>query len=290
MHDATHAIFDAMFAFARQEMSLEERRVAFDRLGVGGSNLVDVCQGTVGVVQGLWLRPENPKGVALHLHGGGFSLGSSESHRNLTSRIAEISGVAVFSADYRRCPESVFPAALEDAVDAFLALNDSGFALNAPAAVIGDSAGGCLALAMAHRLKRLGLTLPSCIGTMSALTDISLSAPSIALRGDSERLLTHEGLLRSTLTYLGGHDPSWPEVSPLFGDVSGFPPLLMQVGTDEMLHDDTLRFAQKALDQGVQVQLEVYQDMPHVFQLMAGRVETADVAVKRMAQFIGEMQ
>jgi epsilon-lactone hydrolase len=290
MPHAVNTLYDDMFAFARKDISLEERRAAFDRFGDCGGARVDADQAFVRGVPGRWLLPENPKGVVLHLHGGGFSLGSSQSHKNLTSRIADISGCAVFSADYRRSPEHVFPAALDDAVEAFLGLNESQFATNTPAAVVGDSAGACLALAMVHRLKRQGLALPSCVGTMSALTDATLSAPSIGLRSEKERLLTQDGLARSILTYLGDHDPSYPEVSPLFGDLSGFPPLLMQVGTEEILHDDTIRFAHKALDQDVNVQLEIYPGMPHVFQLMAGLIETADMALKYMSNFVREMQ
>lgn len=220
---------------------------------------------SVGGVPGEWLRPSaaGGSGRLLYIHGGGWVAGTAADYRHMTSWLAAESGFATLAVDYRLAPEAPFPAGLEDCLAAWRGLVRA--RTPGPLFVAGDSAGGNLALALALELKRLGERLPDAIATIGACTDLTASGESHRTRAEVDRNVTAAGVALYIRSYLpAGQDPRDPRVSPLFGDLSGLPPLLMHVGDFEVLLDDTLRFAAKAEAAGVQVTTKVWPESPHV--------------------------
>ena len=207
--------------------------------------------------------------VILQLHGGGYIGPMKNIYRRFAVKYSKISyGADVLTPDYRVAPEHPFPAALEDAVHAYeWLLKEQGYEPE-HIVVAGDSAGGGLALALCLYAKDHGLPLPGGIITMSAWTDVSLSGASYETNYEIDPLFgnSRENMLYQC-SYIGGADPRNPYLSPLFGDFSGFPPMLMQVGSYEVLLDDTAGAAAKAREAGVKVRLSVYDGMFHVFQM-----------------------
>ena len=207
--------------------------------------------------------------VILQLHGGGYIGPMKNIYRRFAVKYSKISyGADVLTPDYRVAPEHPFPAALEDAVHAYeWLLEEQGYEPE-HIVVAGDSAGGGLALALCLYAKDHGLPLPGGIITMSAWTDVSLSGASYETNYEIDPLFgnSRENMLYQC-SYIGGADPRNPYLSPLFGDFSGFPPMLMQVGSYEVLLDDTAGAAAKAREAGVKVRLSVYDGMFHVFQM-----------------------
>lgn len=269
--------------------TLTDLRRAFTPAGVRFAvpDDVTVVPATAGGVDAHWFRASGADAAraVLYLHGGGFSLGSHESHGELIARIARACGIQVLAADYRLAPEHPFPAAVEDATAVWRWLRDD---LRLPAgrlAVVGDSAGGGLALSLLVALRDAGEDLPAGVVVMSPWTDLTLSGASLMSRVDADPVLD-PALLRSLADrYLAGADPRSPLASPLLADLSGLPPLLIQVGTEEILFDDAERLAERAEAAGVDVTLQVTQGAPHVFQSMVGAPEATE-ATDEIATFI----
>lgn len=221
--------------------------------------------------------------VVLYFHGGGFVIGSADSHRELCSRISRASGAAVLYVEYRRGPEDPFPAALEDCVIAYRWVMET-FKHDADRiAFAGDSAGGGLTVATMLRARSLGLPLPACGVCFSAWMDLPCTGK------DPEHpdvLITRHGLREMARLYLGGADGTDPRASPLYADdLAGLPPLYLQVGTAEVLLDDSRRFAERARDAGVDVKLDEWPHLFHVFQLYPVLPECAE-AVDKAAAFM----
>ncbi|MBR1855307.1 MAG: alpha/beta hydrolase [Lachnospiraceae bacterium] len=236
-----------------------------------------------------WLEPEDGEGkklVVLQLHGGGYYGRLHNTYRNMAALYQKISGGAVASLDYRVAPEHPYPAAFEDAVEAYQYLLAQGYAGD-EIFVAGDSAGGGLALALTLYLRDELLPLPAAVITMSAWTDLTLSGDSYTenfntdpmFGGSTDTLVYHNA-------YPGEHDPREPYISPLFGDFTGFPPMLMQVGEREMLLSDTLEVARKAKICGVRVKEQIFPGMFHVFQMGLTRYPEAEQAWKQVRKFI----
>ena len=233
-----------------------------------------------------WNGSENPY-VILQLHGGGYMSGLQGQYRKMAGLYAEISsGAAVLSVDYRLAPEYPFPAALEDAVAAYKWLRDKGYESDR-IIVVGDSAGGGLALALCLYAKDHGLPLPAGIITMSPWTDVSLSGASYEenytidpLFGNSKENMLYQ------CSYIGNANPKNPYLSPLFGDFEGFPPMLMQVGAYEVLLDDTRAAAKKARAEGVKVRCSVYDGMFHVFQMGLDLIPESREAWEEVAEYL----
>ncbi len=229
------------------------------------------------------LPPGAPARSLLYLHGGAYVCGSARTHRALTTQLAVRLGAEVLAPDYRLAPEHPFPAALEDAVAAWRVLRAE--APERPLVLAGDSAGGGLALATALRLRELGEPLPPCLVLFSPWVDLSLAGLAEAAP-PGEAMLCRAWLQASATALLAGQSPQQPLASPLLADLRGLPPLLVQVGSDELLLPDAQRLAVHAEAAGVQVRLEVYPDLWHVFQLHAGLLRASEAALQAAADFV----
>lgn len=226
------------------------------------------------------------KCVILQLHGGGYYGGFRNKYRNIAAMYNEVSdNMAVFSLDYRLAPEHPFPAALDDAVQAYEWLLNQGF--GGRIIVAGDSAGGGLTLALALWLRDHQYQMPKAIVTMSAWTDLTKSGESYTAKFDEDPLF---GGNMDSLVYKEGYyandDPTNPYISPIFGDYTDFPPMLMQVGELEMLFSDTETVAKKAKEQGVEVFKQTYANMYHVFQLGELLYEESKEAWVQVGRFL----
>ncbi|HKU21087.1 MAG TPA: alpha/beta hydrolase [Terriglobales bacterium] len=235
---------------------------------------------------GLWITTPTGRGRSvLYFHGGGYSLGSSKAHAEMASWIARAAQARVFVLDYRRAPEYRFPAALDDALLAYRWMLTSGIDPR-HLAVAGDSAGGGLTLALLTLLRDRGEALPSAAVCISPWVDLQMTGASILSKAAVDPLLTRHGLQQFADWYLGGQDPRNPLVSPLYADLQGLPPLLIQVGTSEILLDDALRLEQRARAAGVKVSLSLYEDMPHVWHVFASFLPEGKRAAAEIGAFL----
>jgi len=221
----------------------------------------------------------------LYLHGGGFVTGSSSLYRHLTWRLATAGRARLLSVDYRLAPEHPFPAALEDAVAAYRWLLADG-ADSRRIAVMGDSAGGNLAFAMLLKARDEGLPLPAAAVGLSPWLDLALASPSFRLNAEADPILNADEAPSLVEYYLAGADPRIPYASPVYGDPAGLPPTLLQVGSDEILRDDSVRMAEKLRAAGCHVELEVWPRMPHVWHLFAPVLPEARRAIERTGTFL----
>lgn len=225
----------------------------------------------------------------LYLHGGGYVIGGPDSHRDLAGRISKASDCSLLVLDYRLAPENPFPAAVEDAHTALRWMRDNGPDGPAQARitfVAGDSAGGGLTISALIVARDAGDPLPDAAVTISAWADLACTGESMKTRADVDPMVTEDVLQRMTKEYVQGSDPKTPLASPLFADLSGLPPLLMQVGDAEVLLDDTTRLAEKAKAAGVDVTVEVWPEMMHTFQLFAGMLPEGQQAIDRIGEFL----
>jgi monoterpene epsilon-lactone hydrolase len=223
----------------------------------------------------------------LYLHGGSYLVGFPALYRDLTWRIATLAKARVSCIDYRLAPEHPFPAALDDAVAAYRGLLAEG-AEPRQTALMGDSAGGGLALATLLRLRDEGLPLPAAAVVMSPWTDLALTGASFRSNAGIDPMLPAERAQEAVDLYLAGADPRHPYASPLYGDPSGLPPTLIMVGGDETLRDDSVRMAETLRAAGCEVELEVWPRMWHVWHMLARVMPEARAAVRRMSKFVDE--
>lgn len=255
----------------------------------GGTTAPVTCEGvSAGGVDGEWISPTNaPEGKAiLYFHGGGFRIGSVSSHRDLISQIALASGCRVLAVNYRLAPEHRFPAALDDAIAAYGWMLDRGLE-SGNVAFAGDSAGGNLVLAAMLALRERGLPLPASSVLMSPWTDLAATGASYVSRAETDPIHQRPMILALAKNYLGGQgDPYDPLVSPLYADLRGLPPLLIQVGDRETVLDDSVMFSDKARAAGVDVDLEVWDGMIHVFQMFSAELPEAHQAIASIAGFL----
>ncbi|MFI5960224.1 alpha/beta hydrolase [Cryptosporangium sp. NPDC051539] len=225
-------------------------------------------------------------GTILYFHGGAWVFGSPETAQGLTAALVRRTGARAYSVDYRLAPENPFPAAVEDALAAYRELLDRG---TAPESVVlaGDSAGGGLAILLAIAARDAGLPGPAAVVTFSPGLDATRSGESMVSKHGVDPLFTRESLQVLSALHLDGADPRQPLISPaVVGDLAGLPPTLLQVGTNEVLLDDSTRFAARAATAGVDVILDVTADVPHVFQAYEGTLDEADAALDRAARFV----
>lgn len=232
------------------------------------------------------LNPKEDK-VLLQLHGGGYIGKFRNAYRSFAGLYSEVGkGMSVLSVDYRVAPEHPYPAALEDAVAAYEWLLSCGFHAD-QIVVAGDSAGGGLAMALCHYLKDHGRELPRGLIAMSPWTDMTASGASYRDNYERDPLFgnTMDSLIYNR-DYAGEHDVTDPYLSPLFGDFTGFPPMLIQVGSLEMLLSDSTAVAEKAKAQGVKVRLHVYKEMFHVFQMAMKLMPESKRAWREIGRFL----
>jgi acetyl esterase/lipase len=237
-----------------------------------------------------WVVPEgaDPRVRLMYLHGGGYISGSVHTHRALAARIAQAAGCVGLVVDYRIAPEDPFPAALEDSIAAlaYVAHYGPDGALSPPRSLFvgGDSAGGGLTLATL--LETRGTIPVTAAITLSAWTDLACTGESLVTRAEVEPFLAPHLTHPTVSAYLAGHDPFDPRASPLYGDLRGLPPLLMQVGDGEILLDDTRRFAAKAQAAGVDVTCEIWPEMFHVFQAFSTILPEGQEAIARLGAYL----
>ncbi|MFQ5419538.1 MAG: alpha/beta hydrolase [Anaerolineae bacterium] len=259
-----------------------------------GSRFIRLPAGTThkpvsaGDVPAEWLAASGAnQGVILYFHGGGYALGFTAVHRQWVARLSQATGMRGLALAYRLAPEHPFPAALDDALAAYRWLVAQG---TPPSRILlgGDSAGGGLALAALAALCDAGERLPSGAFCLSPWTDLALTGDSMQANAASDPILSAALLGRYAAAYVNGRAPTDPLISPLYADLTGLPPLLFQVGTEETLLDDSARFVQKAQQAGVAATLDSYEGMFHVFPLFDFLPESKQ-ALARIARFAAEL-
>jgi monoterpene epsilon-lactone hydrolase len=265
-------------------------RGMFEELVTVGREPEDVTYAEVDVngIHGLWCRPIGAPSdrVILYFHGGAFVGGSSASHRKLTGHLAKASGVQALSIDYRLAPENTFPAQLDDAVTAFRWLREQGFAAQ-HIVTAGDSAGGNLSITTALKLKDLGEDLPGAIISLSPWLDMEMQSESLDSNATSDVLINRYGMAEFTHLLLGASgSPTDPLANPLRANLEGLPPVYLAVSGSEVLRDDSVRFADRAREHGVKVELTVESGVQHVYALSAGRAPEADQLIAELARWV----
>lgn len=224
--------------------------------------------------------------VILYFHGGGYAMGSIESHRPLAGRIAQASATKLLLIDYRLAPENPFPAGLNDAIKAYQwLLNEQGYT---PDKIIfgGDSAGGGLTVASMLKLKEDNLPLPAAGVCLSPWLDLEATGESAITKEREDPMIDLESIKEWALMYAPKEELTNPLVSPIYADLSGLPPLYMQVGTAELLMDDSTRLAEKAKKAGVNVELEVWDEMIHVWQAFGNYIPESKPAIEKIGNYI----
>lgn len=238
------------------------------------------------VLHGEWTyvnRAHMKKYVILYCHGGGYSTGSSLYARTLTTKLATSTSMDVLCFDYRLAPEHPYPAAVEDAMQVWNYLMLLGYGAR-DIILAGDSAGGNLALCLALQLKKEERLMPRGLVLMSPWTDLTVSGKSHVAKAEIDPVLNAEYLERMIVNYAEGQDLTEPMISPLFGDYEGFPPVYIQVGSNEILQDDAVMLYKKLLKANVSVKLDMFRGMWHVFQMSP--FKTAYEAMDKNAEFI----
>lgn len=272
------------------DVPLPEMRANFERL----ASSMPVGEGirheavTAGGRPAEWTRTPDARAdsAILHFHGGGYVLGSPLTTRPITAGLARHTRLPVLAPDYRLAPEHPFPAAVDDAVAVYSELLDRGLAPGR-LVVSGDSAGGGLALALLLTLRDRTLPLPAGAVGLSPLLDLTLSSPSIAANGATDPQVTPEFLHYAVGQYLpAAADPKAPLASPVFADLAGLPPLLLQVGGDELLLDDSVRFGEAAEAAAVDITVECWEAMMHVWHVLAPRFPEAEAALAGVAAWV----
>jgi acetyl esterase/lipase len=223
--------------------------------------------------------------VILYFHGGVYVIGTAVASVSLVGDLARRTGAKAVTLDYRLAPEHPYPAAVDDAQAAYIGLLDQGVAPGR-IALAGESAGGGLAVATLLALRAAGAPLPAGAFLMSPYVDLTLSGETLVEKEALDPVLSPEGLRVRVPDYLAGADPSDPLISPVFGDLSGLPPLLIQVGSHEILLSDALRLAARAAVDDVAVRLEVTPGVPHVFQGFAALLDEGSAALDRASEFL----
>ena len=300
MDQPTEAVFSHLRSIADQAFKLihdlEARRKLIERYFCVHPSTMEI--------QGQWYPVKNgslalewvvadgadPNRRILYLHGGSWISGSPAGYRAFLSRVSQASGAVVLAVDYRLAPEHKFPAALEDCTEAYRWMRQHGPGGQAPTAsayLMGDSAGGNLALATLLKARDLKLTLPEAVVAISPATDFTGGSPSLVSRAAVDPIINPAILPALIPVYLGENtNPSDPYASPLFGDYRGMPPLLVQVGDSEVLLDDSTRLTERASAQGCEATLEVWDGMPHVFQGFAPFLPQATEAIANIGAFL----
>ena len=283
---------------------IHKTRARMDRMGLQGaarkSKLVNFKKDELGGVPLCWTDAnKNAKSntnatpgsasrtVVLHLHGGAYFVGSSDAYRPFAANLALATGARVAVLDYRLAPEAPFPAATEDALNAYRALLNQGVPAQ-QVVISGDSAGGNLALVTLQNIREAGLPTPAGCVLLSPWTDLTGSGESVASNARVEAMLPAARIAEAAHLYAGNTDLRDWRVSPLFGNYKGLPPLMIHVGAEEILRDDARRVAECAKEAGVEVSLKEWPSAPHVFPIFADLVPEGRAAIAEMARWINE--
>ena len=226
-----------------------------------------------------------PRHVVLYFHGGVYVLGDAFQAAGLAAQVGRRTQAKVISVDYRLAPEHPYPAAVDDALTAYEALLEGGTA-PADIAFAGESAGGGLAVATLVNARDRGLPLPAAAFAMSPYADLTLAGETLDAKREADPLLSREALQARVGDYTGDQDAALGLISPIFADLSGLPPLIIQVGTHEVLLDDAVRLARQAAIADVEVTLDITPGVPHVFQAYYAILDEAAAALDRAGQFL----
>lgn len=249
---------------------------------------VHIAPADVGGVPGEWVvagRNVVAGRVVLYLHGGAYFFGSPRSHRAVTWRVSRACRAKVLALNYRQPPDWHFPAPLDDTISAYRALLEQGYR---PENIVfaGDSAGGNLVLVAMLRLREMGLPLPSCATLISPWADLTCSGETFSSNAGSDPLLPVNAIRFAAKSYSAKEDAHHPLISPIYADLTGLPPLLIQVGSTEVLLSDSQRVAANAQRDGVNCRLQVWENMMHVFHVMAAWLPEAQLAVAEIGAFV----
>ena len=243
---------------------------------------VRITPGEAGGVAGEWIEGGAARGLLLYLHGGGFMACSAETHRPITCYLAQL-GFRVFVPNYRLAPENPFPAAIHDAIEVFLAMAGEPAQ---PLVLAGDSAGGGLAVALMLSLRDAARPLPKAAVLFSPWTDLAVSGASILFNAKKCAMFCGEDMPFAANLYLAGVAATNPLASPLYANLSKLPPLLIHVGGDETLLDDSRRLASNARRDGVKVLLKIWPVVPHGWQMLTPRLPEARQSLGEAAEFL----
>jgi acetyl esterase/lipase len=267
--EADRVSYETILASLRLEDDIQTERV-----GAGGV-----------AAEWIWTPGAHNDRVMLYLHGGGYVVGSMRTHRVMLSYIARACGGKVLGLDYRLAPEHPFPAPVEDTLAAYRWLLANGYD---PRKITlgGDSAGGGLVVAALVALRYVGEPMPAAGVCISPWTDMESTGQSFVTNATADPSVARERILRLAGVYLAGKNPRAPLASPIHADLHGLPPLLVQVGAIETLLDDARMLTQRAQAAGVQVDLEVWDDMPHVWHLFAPILPKGQQAIGRIGEFV----
>ncbi len=271
--DATRRLFDSAL---------------FTRAWVAGKVTFSAAAGAP--VPGEWVTPPDlatGERTVLHLHGGGYQSGSPVTVRGLTGGLARAAAARVFVPDYRRAPEFHFPGAFDDALTAYRWLLSTGIAPSR-LAVSGDSAGGGLALALVQALRDAGDPLPACVAMISPWTDMLGAGDSNRDNAAACAIFDAKSIGLAAATYLGGADPHDVRASPVYGDMHGLPPMLLHVGADEIIRDDSVRAAAAARRDGGRAEVVLWPVVPHAWQLYGTLLREARESLGGLGAFIAE--
>lgn len=275
----------------QEGLTFEEMRAGFEQATSFFSVPADVrCEEVdAGGVPAEWIMTPGATAerVILYLHGGGYTIGSVKTHRELISRLSRAAGARALAINYRLAPEHPFPAAVEDATTAYRWLLENGVE---PARIViaGDSAGGGLTVAALVALRDAGDALPAAGVCLSPWVDLEGIGESMTAKAEVDPIVQREHLLEMAKAYLGNGNPRTPLAAPLYADLTGLPPLLIHVGTAETLLDDSIRLAERARSAGVDVVLEAWEDMIHVWHFFASVLSEGQQALDRIGDFIRE--
>ncbi len=273
----------------KPQASLAEMRTAAIAFGNLTSEPAGVTCTPVdaGGIPAQWLTPEGAatEQVLMYVHGGGYVMMSAETHRKMVGHIAKAAGCRALNVDYRLAPEHPHPAAVNDAVTAYQWLLAQGIKPSA-IALAGDSAGGGLCLATALKLRDLGVPLPAALAPISPWTDMEGTGESMRTRAALDLIVSPPAISQLSGVFLQGGSARDPYASPLYANLKGLPPIYIQVGDEEVLLDDSVRFADLAKKAGVDITLEIFPEMQHVFQIAAGALPEADAAVAKIGAWL----
>jgi acetyl esterase/lipase len=281
---------DAMKALvARPVNSPQEMRAIFEELAVKPTDDIKCEKITAGGVDAEWITAPGAAAdrFVLYLHGGGYVIGSVNTHRDLMARVSRAAKARVLGLNYRLAPEHPFPAAVDDAVAGYKWLLAQG-AKPSRVAVAGDSAGGGLTAATLVAIRDQKLPTPGAGVLLSPWVDMEGLGASMTTRVNVDPVVRKEGLVGMAQAYLQGKDPKTPLAAPLYADLKGLPPLLIQVGDAETLLDDSNRLAERAKAAGVATKLEVWPEMIHVWQLFASFLPEGQEAIDGIGRFVAE--
>jgi len=233
----------------------------------------------------LSFEDHDGNGALLYLHGGAYTIGSPFTHRALAAQLGRAAGLNALVPDYRLAPENPFPAAVDDAVAAYRWLIETG---TPPERIViaGDSAGGGLAMATLLTIRDHDDPLPVAAALISPWTDLAMTGDSIETREKDDPMLLRQGLSEQADLYLDGQDPTDPLASPIYADLTGIPPLIIHVGSAEILFDDSTRLAERAKAADVEVSFQEYEDMIHVWHYFAGMLPEGKAAIEEIGQFV----